>query len=76
MRSNGFSKENRAIFWDYNIKKADFENPKVKIWYLNRKLKFGDLNGLKKADLKKYLPKLNIDSSLKELLHNYLAKNV
>lgn len=76
MKNNRFLKENKAIFWDYNIKKVDLKNPKVKIWYLNRKLKFGDLRGLKKTDIRKYLSKLNINSSLKELLHNYLAKNV
>lgn len=67
--------ENKAIFWDYDLKKADMKNPKVKVWYMNRKLKFGDLSGLKKTDLKKYFSKLDIDSSLKELLCNYLAKN-
>jgi len=60
------------IIWDYDVKKMDLSNPKVKIWYLNRKLRFGDLLGLKKSDLKKYLPKLDINSSFKELLRNYL----
>ena len=74
--SDRFLEKNKTIFWDYNIKKMDLGNPEVKIWYLNRKLKFGDLSDLKKTDLKKYLSKLNIDSSLRELLRNYLAKNV
>ncbi len=69
------TKQDKAIFWDYDLKKADLDNPKVKVWYLNRKLKFGDLSGLKKADIKKYFPRLNINYSLKELLRNYLAKN-
>ena len=50
----------------------DLNNPKVKIWYLNRRLQFGDFLGLRKDDLKKYLPKLDINPSLKELLQNYL----
>lgn len=66
--------ENKAIFWDYDLTKIDFKNPKVKLWYLNRKLQFGDLSEIKKTDLKKYLPKLAIDTSLKELLQNYLKK--
>jgi len=66
--------KNKAIFWDYDLAKADFKNPKVALWYLNRKLKFGDLSGIKKYDLKKFLSKLQINSSLKELLRNYLAK--
>jgi len=66
--------KNNPIFWDYNLEKADLENPKVKIWWLTRKLKFGDLSEIKKTDLKKYLAKLDISSSLKELLRNYLKK--
>ena len=63
---------NNPIFWDYDLNKADFSDPKVKIWYLNRKLQFGDFSGITKKDLRKYLPSLDIDASLKELLQNYL----
>ncbi|MCG2809245.1 MAG: hypothetical protein L6275_02800 [Candidatus Portnoybacteria bacterium] len=65
-------KVNKEIFWDYDLDKMDLKNPKVKAWYLSRKLQFGDLSRIKKTDLKKYLPKLDIDVSLKELLRNYL----
>lgn len=68
--------KNKAIFWDYDIKKMDLKNPKVKRWYLSRKLAFGDLKGIKKTDLKKHLPKLNINASLKELLQNYFKHHV
>ncbi len=67
--------KNKAIFWDYDIKKMDLNNPKVKKWYLERKLKFGDFSGISKKDLKKYLPRLKIDSSMKELLKNFLKKS-
>ena len=67
-------RKNKAIFWDYDLKKADFTNPKIVLWYLNRKLRFGDLSAIRKSDLKKYFSKLKINSSLKELLQNYLAK--
>jgi hypothetical protein len=67
-------RKNKAIFWDYDLRKADFKNPKIVLWYLNRKLRFGDFSGIKKSDLKKYLFRLEINSSLKELLQNYLAK--
>lgn len=67
--------ENKPIFWDYDLSKMDLKNPIVLIWYLNRKLQFGDLSGLKKSDLKKYLPKLNINDSLRELLTNFLKKH-
>lgn len=68
--------KNKAIFWDYNLDKIDLSQPQAKIWYLNRKLQFGDLSGITKHDLQKYLPQLNINLSLKELLQNYLKTNV
>jgi hypothetical protein len=74
MTANRLSAKNKAIFWDYDLAKTDLKNPKVLLWYLNRKLRFGDLSGIKKQDLKKFLSKLKINSSLKELLKNYLAK--
>ena len=64
-----------SIFWDYDLNKADSSHPEVKTWRLNRQLQFGDFSGITKNDLKKYLPILNIDSSLKELLQNYLKSN-
>jgi len=66
------NKKVNKIFWDYDVRKMNLNDPKVKIWYLNRKLRFGDFLGLSRSDLKKYLPKLDISSSLKELLRNYL----
>ena len=69
------SKQKDKIFWDYDVRKMDLSNPKVKIWYLSRKLRFGDLLGLSRTDLKKYLPKLDINPSLKELLQNYLKSH-
>ena len=66
--------QKQAIFWDYNTKKMDLNNPLVKVWRLNRQLQFGNLSGIKKKDLKKYLPLLEINPSLKELLQNYLSK--
>jgi len=69
------TKKEKQIFWDYDLSRIDLSNPKAMIWYLNRKLKFGDLSGITKANLKKYLPKLDISRSLEELLKKYL-KNV
>lgn len=67
--------QNKAIFWDYDLKRADLSKPKVKAWYLSRKLQFGDLSGITKKDLKEYLSELNINPSLKELLKNFLKAN-
>lgn len=66
------SKTRKSIFWDYNLDKADLSNPKIKRWYLERKLNFGDFSNITKNDLKKYLPIIEIDPSLKELLYNFL----
>ena len=66
------TKRENQIFWDYDLKRMDLSNPKIMIWYLSRKIRFGDLSGVTKADLKKYLPKLDISSSLRQLLKNYL----
>ncbi|MFH1427625.1 MAG: hypothetical protein ABIG60_03810 [Patescibacteria group bacterium] len=66
--------KNMGIFWDYDTNKMDLKNTNIKIWYLNRKLQFGDFSNIKKADLKKYLSKLNISPSLKRMLKNYLIK--
>ncbi len=70
------TKKEKQIFWDYDLRKMDLSNPKIMIWYLSRKLKFGDLSGITKSDLKKYLSKLDISPSLRELLKNYLKSNV
>lgn len=66
----------KQIFWDYDLSKMDLSNPKIMVWYLSRKLRFGDLSGITKIDLKKYLPELDISQSLRELLKNYLKSNV
>ncbi len=69
------NKAKNSIFWDYDLSNANLSDPKVKTWYLNRKLQFGDFSGITKKDLGKYLPILDIDASLKELLQNYLKSN-
>jgi len=69
------ARREKKIFWDYDIKKMDFKNPKVKLWYLNRKLQFGDLTGVKRTDIKRYLNKLDISTSFKELFKNFLKSN-
>ena len=60
--------------WDYDIKKMDLSNPKVLIWYLQRKIECGDWEVLDKKTLKNYLPKLKINLYLKQILRNFLKK--
>ena len=64
--------KNQAIFWDYSFKNINLKKPAAKAWYLSRKLRFGDLSGISKKELKQYLPSLKISASLKELLANFL----
>lgn len=65
------TRKEKQVFWDYDLNKMDLTNPKVLIWFLSRKVKFGDLSGIKKPTLKKYLPKLEISPSLRQLLNNF-----
>lgn len=64
--------KNKAILWDYNLKNIDLKRPEAMLWFLSRKLRFGDLSGVHKKELKKYLPRLKINASVKELLTNFL----
>ncbi len=68
-------KANNRYIWDYDVNKLDLKNPKVLIWYLERKITYGDWESLDKKSLKKYLPKLKIDSYLKHILSNFLKKH-
>lgn len=70
------NKQKDKIFWDYDIDKMDFSDPEVRRWYLTRKLQFGDISGIERKDLEKYLPEIEINPSLKELLNNYLKHGV
>lgn len=69
------TKREKQIFWDYNFKTIDLKNPKTMVWFLSRKIKFGDFSRITKKDLKKYLSKLEISDSFKQLLSNYVKAN-
>ncbi len=62
-------------FWDYDLRQADLSKPENRVWYLSRKLQFGDFSEISRADLKNYLSKLKIDASMKQLIKNYLQEN-
>lgn len=61
--------------WDYDVKNLDLTKPAVLIWYLERKIEYGDWEALDRKTLKKYLPKLKINHYLKEILRDFLKKN-
>ena len=47
----------QKYIWDYDITKMDLKNPDVLIWYLQRKIEYGDWGVLDRKTLRKYLPK-------------------
>lgn len=65
-------KLNDKYIWDYDVKSLDLNNPKVLIWYLERKITYGDWESLDKKTLKKYLPKLKINLYLKKILNKFV----
>lgn len=65
----------KNYIWDYDLKNLDLSKPEILLWYLERKVNYGDWEALDKKTLKKYLPKLKINPYLKEILKDFL-KNV
>lgn len=65
----------KKYIWDYDVKNLDLKNPEVLLWYLQRKIEYGDWEVLDRKTLKKYLPKLRINPYLKEILRNFLRKH-
>ena len=65
--------------WDYNIIRKDWQ-PKTDrqwLWYLERKINYDDWEGLKKEQIKKYLPQLEkrIDPGKFLMLELYFKNN-
>ena len=66
-------KINQKYIWDYDTKSLDLKNPKVLIWYLSRKINFGDWQSLDSKLVEQNLDDLDIDPTLKKMLKNYYA---
>lgn len=66
-------KLNKKYIWDYEIKDLDLSQPEVLIWYLERKIQYGDWESIDKKTLKKYLPKLKLEPYLKQILKSFLG---
>ena len=64
----------QKYIWDYDIKQMDLKNPDVLVWYLQRKIEYGDWGVLDRKTLRKYLPKLEINPYLKQILQNFLKQ--
>ena len=64
----------KDYIWDYDVGNLDLSNPEVLLWYLKRKVEYGDWEALDRNTLKKYLAKLEINHNLKEILQTFLKK--
>jgi len=64
----------KKYIWDYDVKSLDLKKPSVLIWYLERKIRYGDWEVLDRKILKEYLPKLKINPYLKKILQGFLKK--
>lgn len=65
---------NKKYIWDYNVRSLDLKKPEVLLWYLQRKVEYGDWESIDIQTLKKYLPKLKIDPFLKKILQGFVRK--
>jgi len=65
-------KSDKRIIWDYDLDNINLKKEEIKIWYLNRKINYGDFLGITKKDLIKYLPKLKISPAMRKLLTNFI----
>lgn len=63
--------------WDYDLPiNWQPKTPKEWVWFLVRKINYGDFRGLNAADIKKYFQKIKkkIDPGKSLLLENFLEK--
>lgn len=61
--------------WDYQLPKN--WKPKTEgewIWYLERKINYGDWKGLEPKTIKKYFRKLHLDQGKRLMLKNYFQR--
>ncbi|MBU1778498.1 hypothetical protein KJ992_02460 [Patescibacteria group bacterium] len=65
----------QKYIWDYDVKKLDLKKQDTLFWYLKRKIEHADWSVLDKKTLKQYLPKLDINIYLKQILKNFLKNN-
>ncbi len=63
-----YNRQKTSAVWDYDIQSLNFSNPWVMRWYLARRINYADWRGLRKADIKKHLPRLDISTGMRQLL--------
>jgi hypothetical protein len=62
----------KKYIWDYDIKNLDLSKKKTLLWYLQRKIEYGDWESIDKKTLKKYLKEIKIDPILREILKSFV----
>ena len=65
-------KEEKEI-WEYEVDKADLKYPAVLKWYLERKIKMADWEGLDIKVLLENIDKLNVPHYRKEAIKSYFS---
>lgn len=63
-----------AAIWDYKINKSDLKNQEILLWYLERKAKMADWQGINKKLLLKHLNKLNISHYRKKAIRIFFGE--
>ncbi|MFH1744685.1 MAG: hypothetical protein ABH881_00775 [bacterium] len=58
--------------WDYDVSSIDLSKSAIVKWYLKRRIDYCDWKGMEYHLLKKYLPKLDIDLTIKEILMEFV----
>ena len=66
---------NDISIWDYKVAKKDLKDPKVLLWYLQRKVQMADWVGLDKKVLINNLDKLTISPYRKKAIKLYFGAN-
>lgn len=68
---------NKKYLWDYELPKNWTPQTKTQwLWFLERKINYGDWRGLKAEIIKKYLPQLKkrLDPGKRMMLELYFKK--
>lgn len=62
--------------WDYQINQSKLKDPRVKRFYLERKMRYGDWDKISKKDLRTHLDYLKIDPYLHRVLKLILDERI
>ncbi len=75
LKASFFDRINLMKIWDYKLsKKWKPRDDAGWIWYLERKINYGDWQGLNPKVIKKYFRKLHLDPGKRLMLNAYFKK--